>query len=75
MPKLRKGNFYHVLCRPFDRPGAWRQLIYREYNRTNGRHKVEPGRITVSPKKLSQRVHQIADLLASPLADCFLIRA
>lgn len=66
MAKLKKGEFYHVLCRPFDRPRAWRQLIYRGYNRTTGRHKFEPGRITVSPKKLRQRVRQTADLLTSP---------
>ena len=75
MAKLKKGKFYHVLCRPFDRPGAWRRLIYRGYNRTSGRHKFEPGGITVSPKKLRQRVHQTADLLASPPADSFLMRA
>jgi hypothetical protein len=31
---VKKGKFYHVLCRPFDRPGAWRTLIYQGYDLT-----------------------------------------
>jgi len=59
MPKLKKGQIYHVLCRPFG-VGSWRELIYRGYNRRTDAHifeEKEPRRlITVKARRLWKRV-------------------
>jgi hypothetical protein len=53
--KLKMGNIYNVLCRPFHQNAPWRRLTYLGYDRRTGKHKFD-SRITVSPSRLWKRV-------------------